>query len=370
MFEDWSRSLSTLDVDAADIATIRCWVAGAAALRAAVDAFEARAATRLGEAALVRGASRCTQREADRAVARGKLIEALPAVGSALADGSISGAHVDTLARAAEQTTIDAVAGSGLLEVAKAKPADAMSKQVSEFVRATASDSDLAERLEGQRRNRRAVLLPREMGVLHAEFDDTTFAEVRSAVDAETDRLFRLDGGRDGAAEVRTPQQRRADAIAGLLTRGRSAPDGAVAGVSAGPPAVRNQMLVLAYTDGAGEIVGVGPLPRSEVARLMCVSDVYGVIFDGDGQPLWHGTRVQLADDNQWRALIARDGGCIGCGADPARCEAHHVIWRRHSGRTDIDNLVLLCTHHHHLIHDKGWRIVEGDDGRPMLVPP
>jgi len=368
MFEDWSRSLSTLDLASVDSSTVRSWLTDVAALRAAVDAFEARAAVRLGDSPLVRGASRCTQREADRAVARGQLIDAIPEVGQDLANGAISGAHVDTLARAAEQTTVDDVAGSGLLAVARARPADAMNKQVSEFVRKTASDADLADRLLLQRRNRRAMLLAREMGVLHAEFDDTTFGEVSAAINAETDRLFRLDGGRDAAADVRTPQQRRADAIAGLLTRDRSG-DSEARG-SAGVPAVRNQMLVVAHTDGTGEIPGVGPLPRNEAARLACISDLYGVVFDGESRSLWHGRRVRLADDDQWRVLIARDGGCIGCGADPSRCEAHHVVWRRNGGPTDIDNLVLLCSHHHHLIHDQGWCVVPGTDGRWMLVPP
>ena len=79
MFEDWSRELSLVDVASADETALRRLLGGLARHRGAVDAFEARVAGRLGEAALVRGASRCTQREADRAVARGQLIEALPA---------------------------------------------------------------------------------------------------------------------------------------------------------------------------------------------------------------------------------------------------------------------------------------------------
>ena len=369
MFEDWSRSLSTLDVTTADAPTVRTWLNDLAALRAAVDAFEARAAARLGEASLVRGASRCTQHEADRAVTRAKLIEALPEIGEALAEGAISGAHVDRLARAAEQTTTDAVGGSGLLALAEARPADAMNKEIGDFIRQQASDADLTARLQRQRRNRRAVLLAREMGVLHAEFDDTTFAEIRSAIDTETDRMFRLDGGRNPGADTRTPQQRRADAIANLLTR-RSTTRAADAPASTGPPAVRNQMLIIAHTDGTGDIPGIGPLPRHEIDRLTCISDLWGLIFDGKGRPLWHGPKVRLADDNQWRALIARDGGCIGCSAHPSRCEAHHITWRRNGGATDIDNLVLVCTHHHHLIHDKGWQLITDTNDRWTLIPP
>ncbi|MEQ8839418.1 MAG: HNH endonuclease [Acidimicrobiales bacterium] len=363
MFEDWIDVLSSFDVATAETVTLRKMLGGLSRLRGAIDACEAGIAAQLGEASLVRGATRCTQREADRAIARGKLLAAAPAVAEALAAGAITGAHVDTLSRAAERSSAAAVAGSGLLAVAEGRPADAMRAQVDDFVRTTAADADLAERHTRQRRNRSGhAFAGDEMGILHAEFDDTVFGEIRSAIDTETDRLYHLDGGRECAAEVRTAAQRRADAIANLLTR--TDPE------RGGPPAVRNQMLVVSHTDGAGHIPGVGALPRAEVARLMCISDLYGVVFDTAGQPLWHGTRIRLADDNQWRALIARDGGCIGCGAHPSRCEAHHVIWRRNHGSTDIDNLVLACKHHHHLIHDKGWRIIDGPDGTPMLVPP
>ncbi len=363
MFTDWSDVLSSVDVNAAQERQVRAWLKAASAHQAAVDAFVARCAARLGDSSAVRGATRCTQREADQAVARGEAIASLPDVGSALASGQISAAHVDVLAKAAQRTSPDAVAESGLLALAETKPADAMKRQVTDFVRANARDEDEAARLERQRAARRAVLVKDDMGVLHAEFDDTTFADVKAAIDAETDRLFYADGGRDGADEVRTPQQRRADALAGLILGKRTA--------VAGPPAVRNQMTIIVHADGSAEIIGAGPLPASEVERLACISDLYGAVFSTDGQPLWMGDSVRLATDDQWRALIARDGGCIGCDADPSRCEAHHVEWSaRDDGPTDIDNLALVCRHHHHLIHDKGWRVIRDGEGRWTLAPP
>ncbi len=362
MFTDWSASLASIDITHAPERRVRAWLADAAQHQGALDAFVARCAARLGDTSVVRGATRCTQQEADQAVARGELLEALPEVNTALESGAIRGAHVDVLAKAAERTSVDAVADGTLLRIAEAKPADAMRRHVTEFVRRHADDHDLAARLEHQRASRRAVLVHDDMGVLHAEFDDVTFAQIASAIDAETDRLFRSDGGRDGAAQVRTPQQRRADALAALIV-GRQRPH-------AGPPAVRNQMIVVAHADGSGHIPRVGPLANAEVARLACISDLHGLVFSQDGEPLWLGTRVRLATDAQWRALIARDGGCVGCGADPARCEAHHVHWVRNGGPTDIDNLVLVCAHHHHLIHDKQWTVARGAGGEWMLAPP
>jgi predicted restriction endonuclease len=38
----------------------------------------------------------------------------------------------------------------------------------------------------------------------------------------------------------------------------------------------------------------------------------------------------------------------------------HHVIWWRHEGRTDLDNLLPVCVRHHHKIHDADWHITLG----------
>lgn len=58
------------------------------------------------------------------------------------------------------------------------------------------------------------------------------------------------------------------------------------------------------------------------------------------------------------RQLLARDGGCIwpGCNA-VHHLHAHHVIHRKNGGPTTLDNLVLLCGHHHRLLHGDGYSI-------------
>lgn len=203
------------------------------------------------------------------------------------------------------------------------------------------------------------------MGVLHAEFDDWTFSRVEKAINAEMSRHYRAVGGRDRGEGAPTVQQRRADAVAALIL-GAGRPRGRWAA----PPAVRHQGIFIVHADGTGHIPGVGPLPRAEVERLCCISDLHGMVFSADGRPLWLGTATRLASDDQWLALIARDEGCIGCGLDPSRCEAHHIRWVRHGGPTDIDNLVLVCSHCHHLIHDSGWRVIPDQRGQWTLVPP
>ncbi|HEY5185707.1 MAG TPA: HNH endonuclease signature motif containing protein [Actinomycetes bacterium] len=60
-----------------------------------------------------------------------------------------------------------------------------------------------------------------------------------------------------------------------------------------------------------------------------------------------------------------RDGGCRFCGCDrPADwCEVHHLLPWSLGGRTDLHTLALLCSRHHHTIHDHGDRMTRGPDG-------
>ena len=55
--------------------------------------------------------------------------------------------------------------------------------------------------------------------------------------------------------------------------------------------------------------------------------------------------------------MIARDQSCAGCGAPAARCQIHHIRYRRNGGPTVTANLVLLCWACHHGVHHLGWTI-------------
>jgi hypothetical protein len=50
-------------------------------------------------------------------------------------------------------------------------------------------------------------------------------------------------------------------------------------------------------------------------------------------------------------------------------CEAHHVTWYRHGGRTDLANLALVCGHHHTAVHSGLWEITMRE-GVPWVRPP
>ena len=148
-----------------------------------------------------------------------------------------------------------------------------------------------------------------------------------------------------------------------------------------GQPSVspRHQVVIVASADvvsgrdphGRCEIPGVGPIPQSELERLACDAELFGLLFSGKGEPLWHGRAKRSVTDAQRRALIARDGGCVLCAEEPARCEGHHMTpWAEPgSGPTDIDNLALLCGTCHRRLHNHKRVLTRNPDGTWTTTP-
>ena len=56
-----------------------------------------------------------------------------------------------------------------------------------------------------------------------------------------------------------------------------------------------------------------------------------------------------------------------GCSVHYDRCRLHHVIWWSLGGRTDLDNLLPVCSVHHAKIHHDGW-IIELGPNRELTL--
>jgi hypothetical protein len=178
----------------------------------------------------------------------------------------------------------------------------------------------------------------------------------------------------DAPADDRTPGQRRADALVEVCR---------LALASGGLPANggdRPQVVVTVPFDPVRRALGAGALDTGErvsvetVRRLACDARILPAVLDSRGQPLDLGRERRLFTGPLRRALVLRDGGCAFPGCDrPARwCDGHHVRHWSDGGETSLANAVLLCGHHHRLIHDEraGWAVHIGLDGRPVFTPP
>ncbi|NED98147.1 DUF222 domain-containing protein [Phytoactinopolyspora alkaliphila] len=120
------------------------------------------------------------------------------------------------------------------------------------------------------------------------------------------------------------------------------------------------------------ELAWSGPISTEAARRLSCDAAVIPIVLDTDGVPLRVGRTERTVTPGIWTALIARDRGCAfpGCTRPPAWCHAHHITHWADGGPTNLDNLTLLCGHHHRTIHHRGWDVHTGADGHPDFLPP
>ncbi len=115
---------------------------------------------------------------------------------------------------------------------------------------------------------------------------------------------------------------------------------------------------------GGSEIEG-GPVIHPEtVRRRLCNARVQTVLEGERGDVLALGRTTREPTAAMLRQIRYRDRECRfpGCGTRRFT-EAHHIVWWRHGGRTDLDNLALICSFHHRLVHELGWTIRRETDG-------
>ena len=98
--------------------------------------------------------------------------------------------------------------------------------------------------------------------------------------------------------------------------------------------------------------------------RLTCDCSFVRVTHGADGSVLDVGRKTRSIPPALRRALEVRDRGCRFPGCNARFTAAHHVIHWADQGPTSLANCLLLCRHHHRLVHEGGWRVEWWGDGR------
>jgi hypothetical protein len=110
-------------------------------------------------------------------------------------------------------------------------------------------------------------------------------------------------------------------------------------------------------------IEGIGSVEAATAQKHACDSALLGAVVDKHGRVLALGGSRRLVSKAQRRALMIRDKMCRYPGCDSARhLKAHHVVPWILGGRTDLDNLILLCQWHHTVVHEGGVTITGEPD--------
>ena len=279
-----------------------------------------------------------------------------------LPDSPARGAAVDQLLSAAKETdantlAIHARAAREALEEPSALDAETALRS-QRYLR-IGPEIDGLRRLSG-------VLDPESAAVVVSAFDAVTSPRRGGPRFVESEIA-----AAELAADERSDGQLRVDALVDLIRVASAVGDKPVLG--AARPAVR---VVIAARDlerdGFAQLEGVAaPISAATARRIACDAGMLPVVLGTDGEVLDLGRTARVFSPAQRIALAVRDGGCRwpGCDRPPSWCEAHHLDEWSHGGATDLNNGVLLCRHHHLLIHNNGWKVLRSENGLTVRPP-
>jgi len=309
----------------------------------------------------------------------------LPLIREAFANGELSFSKVRALTRIAEPDS-----ERDLLELATHATAAQLERIVRAARRVTAAEADENHResfvtwfwdehgclcLSGRLPAEDGALFLRALEASREALHDTRREEGGSAEPAPGTVTSRGSAEPPPAAAASEPEvappppvPSTAEAFAAMAETALARP------ASATPGGERHQVLVHIDADtlprdepGATEsecAIADGPgLAPETVRRLLCDGSLVSIL-EREGKPLSVGRRTRTVPPAIRRALLARDGRCQYPSCERSRfVDAHHIVHWAHGGETSLENLVLLCRHHHRKVHEGEVRVERGAEG-------
>lgn len=299
-----------------------------------------------------------TRTAAHQSVRMARLIREHESTSDALAEGVVSVAQVDALARAAGQGRSEILREheDTLLDAASLMNEDEFGTVMKRW-RSMADDqlgrADSRHIFE----NRYLHLSTTFAGAVAVDgmLDPVAGAKLQAALEARTTPDPTDD------PQPRTAAQLRADALIDLV---EEAENGNAVRRSSRNRSTVNVIVDLPTLMGAewspasrSEIVGIGPVARETVRQLLDDSYLTRIITSGTSQVLDVGRSTRFVSEPQRAALVVRDGHCVfpSCKRDHRWTDAHHLTPYETEQRTDLANLVLLCRRHHSMISNGEW---------------
>lgn len=326
-------------------------------------------------------------------VDRGVLVEAFPQMGDAWRRGEISAQHVDALGRIGRRYPSLrgglAAADAAIADVARScEPREFYQRlrQMCHNVDPDAVDERDRERSTGLHVSLMLDGFVRVDGTLDPVLGARLVAALESArrdIPLPSDTPCAPDpwsaqalGAEPTAARDSRPlSQRNLDALGRILdAAGAATGDLALPLVSGERPTVNVTVPVEALIDPSSHEAGwlerfgvpTTMVTGAAARQLACDASMRPLLVDRHGQLVAMMPKVRVVHPALRRAVFIRDVRCRFTGCRSRIDEVHHIRYFRHGGETVLANLVGLCWHHHHVIHDTGWHI-EGDPGGRVI---
>jgi hypothetical protein len=282
----------------------------------------------------------------------------LPALSDGLCGGAVSFDQVRAVVDVARPENERALV---------AQASECSVRQLAELAKAAAPAPASAAPSSERQHETRSLRFNDAARTITAQLPEASYAEVRAGLEMRA-KQTPSDG------ETRW-DQRLADSLVSLVRTRRST-------TTADEPSTPSPYIVVAHVPLAtlidedaelgGELEHRGLIDAAVARRLACDATLVVALDDDVGHTMYEGRARRDPTPTQRRELWRRDRHCRFPGCRNATfVNPHHIKWwKRDRGRTDLDNLALLCEHHHHLVHSRSWSMSGDGNGELRFVGP
>lgn len=299
------------------------------------------------------GVAKTSRGEAQSRARLGKALGASKKLKDALADGSMSAATAESVSHAVNDRPDGASDGDvdDLVDACRgADPVDAR-EAVETWRRTFDGDSEHdAEERRHQRRSLTVKPVGDGMAQLTALLPEVRMRQVVNSISQAA--------GKPCEHDQRTTAQRLADGLVQLTVAHAK---GEVKG-GREKPTILITIGAEAYAGQGEGFTAHGDRVPAHVVRMLAEDAVLQRVLTIGAEILELGREVRYASEAQYRALVVRDGGCRwpGCRIPAGWCDIDHLLAWEDGGRSDLDNLVMWCRHHHTEKHRPGVQVLGG----------
>jgi hypothetical protein len=319
-----------------------------------------------------------TSREAREVVSRSLVTEAAPEMAAVLAAGDTTAAHVDALGRGLKIAGAERDAFMAhlpeLVEASTTMTASEFSHLVTETAKSVVTDDGLST-FERQKRETFFKMRAEADGCLSVsgKFDPISASILKSKIGRLVENMFH-SGDKEVPVEVmpwiEPNDHRQAQALIALVN-----------GASQSASEVPTRAEIVVHVDletlqhglhagGTCRTALGADLPVETVRRLACEAEILPVVLDGRSVPIDVGRSKRLATVHQRRALEAIHPTCAipDCEVIFDHCNVHHIEYWENGGATDLNNMIPLCSRHHHAAHEGGWKLQLDSETRELTI--
>jgi hypothetical protein len=319
-----------------------------------------------------------TSREAREVVSRGLVTEVAPEMGAVLASGDTTAAHVDALGRGLKIAGAEREAFMAhlpeLVEASTTMTASEFSQLVTETAKSVVTDDGLST-FERQKRETFFKMRNEADGCLSVsgKFDPISASILKSKIGRLVENMFH-SGDKEVPVEVmpwiEPNDHRQAQALIALVNGASESVSDVLARAEIVVHVDLETLQHGLHAGGTCRTALGADLPVETVRRLACEAEILPVVLDGRSVPIDVGRSKRLATIHQRRALEAIYPTCAipDCEVIFDHCNVHHIDYWENGGATDLNNMVPLCSRHHHATHEGGWKLTLNPETRELTI--